>query len=153
VHIGAFSLLSFSYGANDSQKMLAVIAIAAGTAQGSVPAIAWQVAVGTALFALGTLLGVSRMSRTVSRGILPARPLDTVSAEVSTAAAMLISTTVGSPTGLAQTLAGGLIGSGASQGTRRVRWREVSRIITAWIVTLPCSFLLTSGVGLAGNLV
>lgn len=152
VHVGAFSLLSFAYGSNDAQKMLAVIAIAAGTAHGSVPAVPWQIAACSALFALGTLLGVGRMSRTVSRGILPARPLDMVSAETATAAAMLISTTVGAPTGLAQTLAGGLIGSGASQGTRRVRWREVSRIITAWMVTLPVSFLLAGGVGLAGAL-
>lgn len=153
VHVGAFCLLSFSYGANDSQKMLAVIAIAAGTSQGSVPAVGWQIAVASVLFAIGTVLGVARMSKTVSRGILPARPLDIVSTEASTAAAMLISTTVGAPIGLGQTLSGALIGSGMSQGTRRVRWREVSRIITAWIVTLPGSFLVAGGIGLAGSLV
>jgi len=146
-HALAFAFMSLSYGANDAQKMLAVFAVATGVTAGAVPAIGWQVALCSALFGVGSFVGVGRMSRTLGTGVLLSRPLDVVSAEISTAAAMLVSTSAASSVGLGQALSGSLIGSGLAQGLRRVRWREVSRIVMAWAATLPASLALSATAG------
>lgn len=146
-HVVGFSVLSLAYGSNDAQKMIAVLAIATGTAATGVSAIWWQVLSMTGLFVIGSALGLSRMSSTMSRGVVLARPGDVVNTEFGAAGAMLVSTVVGAPVGLAQTLSGALVGSGASQGLRRVRWQQVSKILVAWIVTLPLSLGLAALVG------
>lgn len=143
-HVFGFSALSLAYGSNDAQKMIAVLAIATGTASSGVSAVWWQVLLMTGLFVIGSAFGLSRMSSTMSRGVVLARPGDVVATEFSTAGAMLVSTAVGAPVGLAQTLSGALVGSGASQGLRRVRWHQVSKILLAWVVTLPASLAVSA---------
>jgi inorganic phosphate transporter, PiT family len=148
VHAAAFSLLCMAYGANDGQKMLAVFAVAAGTVSGAVPVVWWQLAIAGALYAVGTMLGLPRMAATVGTGVLAVRPVDAAVTGVSTSAAMLVSTSVGAPVGLAQTLSGALIGSGMTQGIRRVRWRAVGKIGSAWVATLPAAFAIGALAGL-----
>ncbi len=147
-HLIAFGLLSLAYGSNDAQKMLAVAMIALGV--GGTAGLAelwWVIVICALLFGLGSRLGVARMSKTISTGVLPAAPTDMVVTEVSTSVAMLVSTGIGSPVGLAQTMSGSLIGAGLSQGYGRIRWQEVSKILIAWLVTLPVTFGLASLIG------
>lgn len=151
VHAVSFPALAVGYGASDGQKMLAITAVALGlSGQGEVVApVLVMVGLGL-LFALGSAAGYRSMSRRVGQGVLPVRPLYAVTSEVSTAAALLGSAGVGTPVGVAQTLTGSLVGAGASQGIGRVRWPQVSTIVTAWVVTLPLSFGIAAGV--AGGL-
>src|SRR5690606_26232813 len=94
-HTAAFVTLSFAYGGNDAQKMLAVIAIAVGFEGTHVPVVPWQILTVGALFAVGTVCGLGRMTRTMSTGILAARPFDIVTTELAATATMLASTTLG----------------------------------------------------------
>ena len=148
-HLLAFSLLSLAYGSNDAQKMLAVAMIALGFSGTVGIGDLWWVILGCALiFAIGSRLGVGRMAKTISTGVLPAAPTDMVITEVSSSAAMLISTGIGSPVGLAQTMSGSLIGAGLSQGYGRIRWQEVSKILIAWLITLPVTFAIAALIGM-----
>lgn len=141
VHLVSFPALAVGYGASDGQKMLAITAVALGLSGEGEVAAPMTVMVGLGLlFALGSAGGYRSMSRRVGQGVLPVRPLYAVTSEVSTAAALLGSAAVGTPVGVAQTLTGSLVGAGASQGLGRVRWQQVSAIITAWVVTLPLTF-------------
>lgn len=147
VHSVAFPALALGYGASDGQKMLAITAVALGlTGRGEVTApVLVLVGLGV-LFAVGSAAGYRSMSRRVGQGVLPVRPLYAVTSEVSTAAALLGSASVGTPVGVAQTLTGSLVGAGASQGLGRVRWPQVSTIVTAWVVTLPLTFAVAAAV-------
>lgn len=150
IHLISFPALALGYGASDGQKMLAITAVALGfSSQGEVAApVAVMAALGL-LFALGSAAGYRRMSRRVGQGVLPIRPLYAVTSEVSTAAALLGSAGFGTPVGVAQTLTGSLVGAGSSQGLGRVRWPQVSTIVTAWVVTLPLTFGSAAGAAVA----
>lgn len=141
IHLVSFSALALGYGASDGQKMLAIAAVGLGlTHSGRVESPVLLMLVLGVLFAVGSAAGYRSMSRRVGQGVLPVRPVYAVTSEVSTAAALLGSASIGTPVGVAQTLTGSLVGAGASQGLGRVRWQQVSTIVTAWVVTLPLSF-------------
>jgi PiT family inorganic phosphate transporter len=46
-------------------------------------------------------------------------------------------------------VAGALVGSGLSEGHRRIRWRLVLHIGAAWVVTLPAALLLAGSFAFA----
>lgn len=145
IHLVAFPALAIGYGASDGQKMLAISALGLGiVGPGQVPRpVLLLIGLGV-VFALGSAAGARSMARRVAGGVLPVRPLYAVTSELSTATALLGSAAVGAPVGVAQTLTGSLVGAGASQGLGRVRWSEVSTIVTAWVVTLPLAFGLSA---------
>jgi inorganic phosphate transporter, PiT family len=143
-HRAAFTLQCVAYGANDGQKMLAVAALAFGISGASGGSLAGLLAGLAVLFFVGTLLGVRRMAGTISAGVLAVRPMNAVTAEVSAGTAVLGTAFLGAPVSMTQAIAGGLVGSGVSEGARRVRWRLVLNIGAAWLVTLPAALLLAA---------
>lgn len=142
LHVLAFSLQCFAYGANDGQKMLAVFAVATGaTVRTTVEAEPGHLAIIGIFFAMGMLLGMRNVSRTISSGVLAVRPWDAVAAELSSGTAVLASAALGAPVSMTQSIAGGLVGSGVRYSMRRVRWAAVVRLAGAWMLTLPTAAL------------
>ncbi|TMR93382.1 inorganic phosphate transporter [Nonomuraea basaltis] len=137
-HQAGFLLQTVAYAANDAQKMLAVFMIALGFSDAPF-AYTSLVAV---LFALGTLYGLPKAGRTLSREIIVSRPPHGVAAELASGAAVIGCAAVGMPVSMTQAVAGGLIGAGMAQGGGRVRWYAALKIATAWMLTLPASGLL-----------
>lgn len=155
LHLFAFCGICLAYGVNDGQKMLAVFALAAGavTAGGVVTAANPLILVAiAACFLLGTVLGSSRYRGTVVGGVVPTSPDAAVTTELSAAAVAFGSATLGAPVSMTQAMSGALVGTGVSAGRRNVRWRPALRIAAAWAITLPTSFCLAAGVGLAASL-
>ncbi len=153
-HRLAYTAQCIAYAANDGQKMLAIFAVAAGTAEPLVAARPEQLAAIAGLFALGLVLGLPRLAQTLGRGILLLRPAQAVSAELASATAVLGSTAVGAPVSMTQSISGALIGSGLSEGYQRVRWRAAATLGLAWLLTLPTSLAASAVVGrLASELV
>ena len=81
------------------------------------------------------------MARGVNSGVVVVRPLEAVVVEASTSAVIFTSSIFGNPAGMSQTLSGSLIGTGLVAGRRRIRWPFAVRIVNAWLVTLPATFL------------
>jgi PiT family inorganic phosphate transporter len=151
-HLGSYAGLCLAFGANDAQKLLAVVAVAITPGAARVDAVWWQLALCAGLFSIGTAVGLGRMERTVNRGILAVRGLDSVIAQTTTAAVMLASSGVGSPVGMAQTLSGSLVGAGLARGRGKIRWEYAAKVALAWVLTVPaavavatCVAWLTSG--------
>ncbi|MFG1705182.1 inorganic phosphate transporter [Nonomuraea sp. M3C6] len=138
-----FLLQTLAYAANDAQKMLAVFMIAFGFSDAPLP----YTSLAAALFAFGTLYGLPKAGRTLSREIIASRPPHGVAAELAAGAAVIACAAVGMPVSMTQAIAGGLIGAGVAQGGGRVRWYAAGKIVAAWLLTLPASGLL--GWGLA----
>jgi PiT family inorganic phosphate transporter len=67
------------------------------------------------------------------------RPIDAVSAEVVGAASVLASSAIGVPVSMTQATAGAVVGAVSSKSARRVRWESATRIVAAWLVTLPAT--------------
>ncbi|MTV26359.1 inorganic phosphate transporter [Nitriliruptoraceae bacterium ZYF776] len=139
-HVGAFVAQSVAYGANDGQKMLAVLAVAAGAnVRDGVPLVGWQLAVAAAGFLAGAVVGLPRIARTLGGGVVPVRPPDAAITELAASSVVLGTAAVGSPVSMTQAIAGAQVGTGVTRGLGRIRWREVGRIGGAWIVTLPAA--------------
>jgi PiT family inorganic phosphate transporter len=138
-HRLAYVLICVAYATNGGQKMLAIAAVAIGIAAPTVQADGLVLLVIGGFFALGVVLGLPRLSETLSRGVTLMRPAQGVAAELAAAIAVFVSTAAGSPVSMTQSLTGALVGSGASQGYRRIRWRTATRLGMAWVVTLPAS--------------
>lgn len=147
-HRLAFCLQGFAYSVNDGQKMLAVFAIATGVTAVPVSAAWWELALISALFTVGVLLGLPRIAGELTTRMLAVRPSHAVSAEFAASGAVLGTAAVGVPVSMTQALAGGLVGVGASRGYGRVRWGAAVRILLAWVITLPASFVLAAAAAL-----
>lgn len=145
-HQVAFGLLCLAYGANDGQKMLAVFLAGAGATSGQPPPLSLLAAIGM-LFLMGALTGVRRFSDTLAKGMVAMRPTNGVAAEFSAAVVVLLSAGVGAPVSMTQAVAGGLVGTGISEGYRRVRWKTTLHIAMAWALTLPAAFGAAAAVG------
>jgi inorganic phosphate transporter, PiT family len=140
-HLGAFGLQCLAYGANDGQKMLAVIAVAAGTAaHDGVPIVGWQLAVVALAFLVGAAAGLPRVAPTLGGGVVAVHPHEAVISELSSATVVLATGAFGSPVSMTQAISGGLIGTGMTRGYASIRWRRVLRLAAAWMVTLPAAF-------------
>lgn len=139
-HRAGFGLQCLAYAANDGQKMLAVFMVALGF-QGAPPAICALIGL---LFALGALYGLPRAGRTLSREILASRPLHSVSAELAGGVTVIGCALAGAPVSMTQVIAGGLIGAGMAETTRRIRWPAAMKIVIAWLLTLPVSGVLAA---------
>jgi PiT family inorganic phosphate transporter len=137
-----FVLQCLAYSANDGQKMLAVLAVATGSVANRLqPGPLELIAIGV-LFSLGTLVGIERFGTALGRGIAPPRPAQAAIAEISAAVAVFAGAALGAPVSMTQSTTAALVGAGASAAYRQVRWGQASRIVVAWVVTLPASVTL-----------
>jgi PiT family inorganic phosphate transporter len=134
------SLVALAHGTNDAQKTMGVITltlIAAGLqTAGSGPEL-WVVLACALAIALGTYSGGWRIIRTLGTGLIAVKPAQGFAAEVSTAATVLASSTVGFSLSTTHVASGSVIGSGLGRRRSEVRWGTARRIVTGWLFTLP----------------
>jgi PiT family inorganic phosphate transporter len=136
------SLYSLGHGGNDAQKTIGIIwmlLIAGGYtgAQASVPA--WVVVACYVTIGLGTMFGGWRIVKTMGQRITKIRPASGFCAELSGSIALFIATAFGIPVSTTHTIAGSIVGVGATQSVSAVRWGIAGNIVWAWILTIPCS--------------
>lgn len=141
-HRGGFALQCVAYGANDGQKMLAVLAVALGSGGAQVEVAGpWLVAV-AGFFAIGTAAGLPRIADTLGGGLVALRPPAAVVTEVSSAGVVLATSLVGAPVSMTQAISGAMVGTGITRGRGRIRWQEAGQVAAAWVVTLPAALLV-----------
>ena len=69
-------------------------------------------------------------------------PVHGFAAETTAASILLATANLGEPVSTTQVISGAIMGVGASQGARAVRWGVARRILVAWILTLPGAGIL-----------
>jgi len=140
--------LAISHGANDAQKAMGVIVLAlviGGFLPGfNVPF--WVILVSAAGMGLGTLLAGWRLIRTIGGKFYKIRPVHSFSAQLTSTLVLLGSSLVGWPVSATQVISSALIGVGSSERFGKVRWGVAGEILTAWILTIPASGLLSAGI-------
>jgi PiT family inorganic phosphate transporter len=138
----AFSL---GHGGNDAQKTMGVI-LALLIGAGQLPATAsvplWVVLSAHAAIALGTLSGGWRIVHTMGSKITKLQPVSGMSAETAAAATLFYTAHAGIPVSTTHTITGAIVGVGSVQRLSAVRWGVASRVVWAWVLTLPASFAI-----------
>jgi PiT family inorganic phosphate transporter len=148
------ALYSIGHGANDAQKTMGII-LALLIAQGILgpstrlslynPQTVWIILSCHMAMSLGTLLGGWRIVKTMGMKITKLRPIGGFSAETAGAFTIFGATLLGIPVSTTHTITGAIIGVGCSTTTfSRIKWGIATRIIWAWILTIPCAALIAA---------
>jgi PiT family inorganic phosphate transporter len=72
-------------------------------------------------------------------------PLGGSCAETSGAITLFLATSLGAPVSTTHTITGAIMGVGAINKLSAVRWGIAKNIVTAWVLTIPCTALLSAG--------
>ena len=148
------ALYSLGHGSNDAQKTMGIIwllLIGAGvTTQEHLPF--WVVLSCYGAIGIGTLFGGWRIVKTMGQKITKLRPVGGFSAETGGAAALFLASSMGVPVSTTHTITGAIIGVGSVQRASAVRWGIAGSIVTAWIITIPASALMSAAGWWVSNL-
>ena len=143
VSAAAFSL---GHGANDAQKTMGII-LAVLIAGGHLPADAdvplWVVLAAHTAIGLGTLSGGWRIVKTMGSKITRLQPVGGMCAETAAAITLFFTSAAGIPVSTTHTITGAIVGVGASRRLSAVRWGVASRVVWAWILTIPGAFTIS----------
>lgn len=149
------ALLSLAHGGNDAQKTMGIIvgllvatqASFAGqtgllshlhvTSLDTIPV--WVELSAYTMISLGTLFGGWRIVHTMGTRITKLRPVGGFCAETGGALVILLATRIGIPVSTTHTITGAIVGVGATNRLSAVRWGLASRIVWAWVITIPAS--------------
>lgn len=140
------SFMAFSHGANDAQKAMGIITLAllaAGQIQtAEVPK--WVIVSCALAMGLGTAIGGWKIVRTLGMRILKLDPVHGFAAETGAAAVLLATAHIGLPVSTTHTITSSVMGVGVVKRLSAVRWGVTTRILYAWIFTLPGAALLAA---------
>ena len=137
-HLVSAGLVSFARGLNDTPKILGLVVGA------SVLSPAAGVLVITAAMGLGGALGARRVAGTLARKITPMTPGQGVVGNLATSVLVIGASRLGFPVSTTHVSTGGIFGIGVDSG--KLRWHAASRILTAWLITLPLAATLGAGI-------
>ncbi len=136
---------SFGHGANDAQKTMGIITallIASNLYRGTDVPI-WVIFAAHAAIAIGTLAGGWRIVETMGMRITKLRPIGGFCAETAGAATLIWSSIAGIPVSTTHTIAGAIMGVGATSRLSAVRWGVARRIVWAWMITIPVAAVVS----------
>jgi PiT family inorganic phosphate transporter len=138
--------LALSHGTNDAQKTMGVITmglVASGRLDGFAVPI-WVIAVSAGAIALGTFSGGWRLIRTLGAKIYRIRPVHAFASQASGAAVILGAALVGGPVSTTQVISSSIMGVGAADRIKMVRWGVLREMATAWMLTIPVTAALAA---------
>jgi PiT family inorganic phosphate transporter len=137
------ALVSYSHGANDAQKTMAVMTLALVStghlSKFQVPI--WVVLLSAAAIAFGTYAGGWRIIRTLGWRIYKLEASTGMASQLAGAAVIQFATQFGLPVSTTHVITGSVMGAGASRRLSALRWGVGANIVTAWILTIPAAGL------------
>jgi PiT family inorganic phosphate transporter len=136
--------LSFAHGANEAQKSMGIIALAllVGGASDGLEVPTWAVVVSAATIPAGALVGGFRIVRTLGFGVYRLRPIHAAGAQAAAAVVVAATSAWGGPVSTSQVTSSAVIGVGAAERPRTVRWETGKAMLVAWLLTMPCTAVL-----------
>ncbi len=139
--------LALSHGANDAQKTMGIITLALVTG-GYLKVFVvpvWVIILCASMIAFGTSVGGWRLIRTLGAKFYKIRPVDGFATQLASAVVILTASLVGGPVSTTQVVSTAIMGVGAAERVKKVRWGVAREIATAWLLTIPATALLAAG--------
>ena len=138
--------MALSHGSNDAQKTMGIMTLAlinAGAWSDKAPPV-WVILLAATAMSLGTAAGGWRIMKTMGQRVVKLDPVHGFAAETSAASVILAASHFGMPVSTTHVISSSIMGVGTSDRGKAVRWGVAGNIVTAWILTIPCT------AGLAG---
>jgi len=136
--------LAFSHGANDAQKSMGILTLVL-LLGGFIPTFEvpfWVMLACATAITLGILSGGWRIVRTLGFAIYRVRPIHALGSQLTSAAVILGASLGGAPVSTTHVVATSIMGIGASERPRAVRWAKAQDIALTWIITIPGAALV-----------
>jgi PiT family inorganic phosphate transporter len=133
---------SIGHGGNDAQKTIGIIGavmLAGGMIDNLADTPTWVVAASYTAMAIGTAFGGWRIVKTMGMGLTHLKPVGGFCAEVGAAATLFTVTAMKIPVSTTHTITGSILGVGSATKVRGIRWGLATRIVYAWILTIPAA--------------
>lgn len=133
------AMLAFSHGTNDAQKGMGIVAmlLVLGGVNSEFYVPLWVILASATAITLGTLAGGWRIVRTLGFGIYKVRPIHALDTQITSAGVILAASAVGGPVSTTQVVSTAIMGVGASERPKAVRWGTAQHIVGTWIITMP----------------
>ena len=138
---------SIGHGTNDAQKTMGIIAgvLFANKLIPTFDIPMWVVLAAHGAIGLGTLSGGWRIVKTMGMRITALKPVGGFAAETSAAVTLLGAAAAGIPVSTTHTITGAIMGVGSLKRLSAVRWGVATRIIWAWVITIPIAAGIAGG--------
>jgi PiT family inorganic phosphate transporter len=149
------ALYSMGHGTNDAQKTMGIMVVLLFTSAIPIPSWMydktqgfyiplWVILTAYGSISLGTLMGGWKVIRTMGMKLTHLKPMGGFCAETGGSVVLLSTALMGIPVSTTHTIAGAIMGVGATRRLSAVRWGIAGKIIAAWILTLPASALFAA---------
>ncbi len=141
---------SLGHGTNDAQKTMGIIAVLMFSCGVDLPTWmydhsqgfyvpTWVILAAYTAIGLGTLAGGWRVIQTMGVKLTHLQPVGGFCAETGGALVLLGTALFGIPVSTTHTIAGSIMGVGATRRVSAVRWGIAGRMVAAWVLTIPAS--------------
>jgi len=133
---------SIGHGTNDAQKTMGIIALTlytAGYLGDTFYVPFWVIISAHIAIGLGTYLGGWRVVRTMGMKLTALKPIGGFCAETASAFMLFGTAAAGIPVSTTHTIAGAIMGVGATRRLSAVRWGIATKIVMAWVITIPAA--------------
>ncbi len=137
--------LAFSHGANDAQKSMGILTLVL-LLGGFIPTCEvpfWVMLACSLAITLGILSGGWQIVRTLGFAIYKIRPLHALDSQMTAASVIFGSSLFGAPVSTTHVVASSIMGIGASERPKAVRWGKAREIVTTWVITIPGAALMS----------
>lgn len=137
--------LAFSHGANDAQKGMGILTLVLMLG-GFIPTFEvpfWVMLASSVSITLGILSGGWQIVRTLGFSIYKIRPLHALDSQLTAASVIFSSSLIGAPVSTTHVVATSIMGIGASERPKAVRWNKAREIVTTWLITIPGAALMS----------
>lgn len=141
------ALVSLGHGGNDAQKTMGIIAVllfSVGALGEKFYVPFWVVISCYFVIAMGTFFGGWRIIKTMGMRITKLKPVHGCCAETAAAVTLFLATDLGIPVSTTHTITGAIVGVGAFNKISAVRWGIARKIVWAWVLTIPATFVLSA---------
>lgn len=138
---------SLGHGGNDAQKTMGIITMllfSSGYLHGEFVVPTWVILICHFAIAMGTLFGGYKIVKTMGSKITKLKPSGGFVAESAGAITLFLASALGIPVSTTHTITGSIVGVGSVRRLRSVRWTVASRIVWAWILTIPASAMIAA---------
>ncbi|MCI1965210.1 MAG: inorganic phosphate transporter [Oscillospiraceae bacterium] len=147
VQVSTCILINAFQGSNDAQKGIGVLALLLMALSGSSTFRVSQNVMLLSAFtiALGLVLGGMKMIKSVGTKIYNVKSLHSLSAQLSSLFVITTASVMGFPVSGTQIVNSSIFGVGAADRPNAVGWLYAKDMLTAWLITIPTSFLISAG--------
>lgn len=140
------AMMAFSHGSNDAQKAMGIITLTL-VSTGYLTTLEvplWVKIMAASAMGLGTAAGGWRIIRTMGTKIFKLEPISGFAADLNSSIIIFGATLLHLPVSTTHVVSGSIMGVGTAKRLSAVRWGVAQQMLMAWILTIPCTALVSA---------